>query len=59
MIPGEWNSQKKVSNTQRGCNIYIEASNTQNKPDPIEDATEEKEMIPGGWNRQMEANNNQ
>ena len=58
MIPGEWNSQKKASNTQRGWSIYIEASNTQNKPDPIEDTIEEKEMIPGGWNRQMEANNN-
>ena len=59
MVPGERNSQRMTSNTQLGWKIHMEASNTQHKPGPVEDAIEEKEMIPGGWNRQREANNNQ
>jgi hypothetical protein len=46
MIHGGWNSHR-------------EASNTKHNPGPVEDAIEEKEMIPGGWNRQREASNNQ
>ena len=72
-IPGEWNSQRKASNTQHdpgpiqsdlemihgGWHIHREASNTKHNPGPVENAIEEKEMIPGGWNRQSEASNNQ
>ena len=59
MIPGEWNSQRKASNTQRGWNIHMEASNTQRKLGPVEDAIEEKVIIPGVWNRQRKASNTQ
>ena len=72
-IPGEWNYQRKASNTQHdpgpiqsdlvmihgGWNSHREASNTKHNPGPVEDAIEEKEMIPSGQNRQREASNNQ
>ena len=37
----------------------MEATNTQPKPGPFEDSIKEKEMIPGGYNRQRDASNNQ
>ena len=46
MIPGGYTIEKEVSIT-----IY--------HLDPVEYAIEEKEKIPGGWNSQMEVNNNQ
>ena len=55
MIPGEWNSQRKASNTQHGWNIHMEASNT---PGPVQEAIEEKGVIPGEWKRQRKTNNN-
>ena len=44
MIPGEWNSQRK-------------ASNTQHDPDPIQSALVKKGMIHGGRNSHSEASN--
>ena len=40
-------------------NMHREASNTKHNHDPFEDAIEEKKIIPGEWNRQREASNNQ
>ena len=57
MILGEWNSQRKTSNTKHGWNSHREACNTKHYPGPIEDAIEEKDMIPGGCSRQREASN--
>ena len=37
----------------------MRASITQQDPGRVEDALNENKMIPGGWNRQRKASNNQ
>ena len=45
--------------TPGGGNSHREANYTHHHPGLVKDAIDEKEMIPGGWNMQRMARNNQ
>ena len=72
MILGGWNSEglqailsiilalfKVRWRWNGGWNILRAANITKNHPGCVKDAIEKNKMIPGGWNRQRKASNNQ
>ena len=72
MILGGWNSEGLQAilslilvlfevrwRWNSGWNSLRAANITKNHPGRVKDAIEEKKMIPGGWNRQRKASNNQ